>query len=254
MFCKECGSQVKDGARFCGSCGKVAPTNSENGGGATSPSPQFVNQTQAFKSELQGVKNWGKSEWLKFVSRPVVGLVVAFALLISTFLHWDSIASYGDAGTTFGWGVVILILSCVLIAAYAFEILTDPTSQVRFRIRFALVIINLVSLVGGFITVSEISSQNKFGGGISVGPGLTLSILCSVLGIASAAAQIFLSWSNGGASFGAAATARTSRNPQGPSNAPVASADEISKFADLRDRGIISEEEFQAQRDRLLGK
>jgi hypothetical protein len=39
----------------------------------------------------------------------------------------------------------------------------------------------------------------------------------------------------------------------GASPAPVDVADQLGKFAKLRDQGILSEEEFQAQKDKLLG-
>jgi hypothetical protein len=42
--------------------------------------------------------------------------------------------------------------------------------------------------------------------------------------------------------------------PAGPAAAAAATADALTKLADLRDRGVLSEEEFEAQKKRLLGE
>jgi len=42
--------------------------------------------------------------------------------------------------------------------------------------------------------------------------------------------------------------------PQDPPSGPNNVADQLTKLADLRDRGILSETEFQAQKARLLGE
>jgi len=41
--------------------------------------------------------------------------------------------------------------------------------------------------------------------------------------------------------------------PAPPAPAPASTADELTKLADLRDRGVLTEEEFQAQKQRVLG-
>lgn len=51
--------------------------------------------------------------------------------------------------------------------------------------------------------------------------------------------------------------ALTARNGGSSASTPVPSAnvgEELTKFADLRDRGVLSEEEFTEQKDRLLGQ
>jgi hypothetical protein len=53
-----------------------------------------------------------------------------------------------------------------------------------------------------------------------------------------------------GGSTGAAATAPP---PAQPPTAPLSVADELTKLAQLRDAGLLSEDEFAAQRARLLG-
>jgi hypothetical protein len=42
------------------------------------------------------------------------------------------------------------------------------------------------------------------------------------------------------------------QRPQSGSAGSISRADEIAKLADLRDRGAISEKQFEAERDRLL--
>jgi hypothetical protein len=39
-----------------------------------------------------------------------------------------------------------------------------------------------------------------------------------------------------------------------PSSGPVSVADELQKLADLRDRGVLTQEEFEAQKAKLLGE
>ena len=41
--------------------------------------------------------------------------------------------------------------------------------------------------------------------------------------------------------------------PPAPSGASASTTEELSRLADLRDRGVLTEEEFQAQKARLLG-
>ncbi len=40
----------------------------------------------------------------------------------------------------------------------------------------------------------------------------------------------------------------------GAAAGPAATADALTKLADLRDRGALTDDEFQAQKDKLLGK
>jgi hypothetical protein len=42
--------------------------------------------------------------------------------------------------------------------------------------------------------------------------------------------------------------------PQNPPSGPVNAADQLTKLADLRDRGVLSEAEFQAPKARLLAE
>lgn len=42
-------------------------------------------------------------------------------------------------------------------------------------------------------------------------------------------------------------------SPVPPEEAPVNVADELTKLADLRDRGILTDQEFSAQKVKLLG-
>jgi len=45
----------------------------------------------------------------------------------------------------------------------------------------------------------------------------------------------------------------TELSPSPPAGAATSAADELKKWADLRDNGLITEEEFQAKKDQLLG-
>ncbi len=45
MFCKNCGKEIPDGAKFCGSCGKTA---------------ELVTKTEDFQSTAQKTKSTGK--------------------------------------------------------------------------------------------------------------------------------------------------------------------------------------------------
>jgi hypothetical protein len=48
------------------------------------------------------------------------------------------------------------------------------------------------------------------------------------------------------------APAPTADTPAGAPSPPISVADELMKFVQLRDQGIITEEQFEAQRARLL--
>ena len=49
-------------------------------------------------------------------------------------------------------------------------------------------------------------------------------------------------------------TNNVSQIPQHQSQSQISHADELKKIADLKDRGVISEEEFKRMKEKIIGK
>ena len=74
MFCRNCGSQLKEGAEFCPSCGTKAPvqTQAQN----QVQQSQVVNQPAPVYSNQATVKNFGGSKGL------IIGLSIGIGVLV----------------------------------------------------------------------------------------------------------------------------------------------------------------------------
>jgi hypothetical protein len=203
---------------------------------------------------------------LDFANNPALGLATVFVMCIGVFMPWFQLTqvSRGDNGLNYTWGVVILAIGFILAASYIFEILTSPSDQIRFRISFVFAILEIIAIIGSCVAIYEISGDihaNDLAAGARVGSGLYVTLIFAILGFIVASAQTYAVWKTGGATMNVIKTSTrestATRNAQSSeSTAPQFTgsiAEELSRFGDLRDRGVLSEQEFQAQKNRLLG-
>ena len=265
MICGNCTTTVKEGATFCGNCGTPQePQDLATGNVAGRASTQTTLRGALSLGRLPS-KNWSKSEWLDFANNPALGLATVFVMCIGVFMPWFQLTqvSSGDNGLTYTWGVVILAIGFILAASYIFEILTSPSDHLRFRISFVFAILEIIAIIGSCVAIAETSGdiRDHFGGGARVGSGLYVTLIFAILGFIVASAQTYAVWKTGGATMNVIKTSTrestATRNAQSSeSTAPQFAgsiAEELSRFGDLRDRGVLSEQEFQAQKNRLLG-
>ena len=107
----------------------------------------------------------------------------------------------------------------------------------------------LIAVVLKWIDLNGLADES--GGQLSIGAGVYLSLVGSLLLIASAVPSIVeLIKEAKGSSGEATATAAGSNQPASPT---MSAADEIERLAGLLERGILTQEEFDTKKKELLG-
>ena len=107
----------------------------------------------------------------------------------------------------------------------------------------------LIAVVMKWIDLNGLADES--GGQLSIGAGVYLSLVGSLLLIASAVPSIVELIKEAKGSAGEATT--TAAGSTQPASPTMSAADEIERLAGLLERGILTEEEFDAKKKELLG-
>ncbi len=220
---------------------------------------------EQFTSRSWGVLNPIKN-YVAFTNKSDdrLGIVLSAILLISTFLPWSSeggsgVYLYTNRGIDYAWGVVIFILAFAQLVAYVYARTIDLEPATKFRLDFAHTVIGVIALIGVAVSQKWNSDHWLF-------YGTTTEYGLVVAGIAAFAVTAFaiirmIAIRKSGVDLKARSTSKSmvekvteavqNQTHQAPQVASI--ADELKKFSDLREQGIITDDQFEAQRNKLLG-
>lgn len=107
----------------------------------------------------------------------------------------------------------------------------------------------LIAVVMKWVDLNGLADES--GGQLSIGAGVYLSLVGSLLLIASAVPSIVELIKEAKGSTGEATT--TAAGSTQPASPTMSAADEIERLAGLLERGILTQEEFDAKKKELLG-
>jgi len=238
MNCPSCSSENQANAAFCRSCGKAlnAPSQGEE-----------KTEKQSLKAKLSNEKIVAFIE--EYVEdRPVIPMVASGLLVLGVLLPWASMPWESLTGFHYFWGIVVFIIGVAQLIAYGYELLSKPDPNTRFRFCFGNSVAALIAFIG-----TCLGFQTDSGNLLTPGVGLYVSLLGSVVALASAGFRTYELWRTGKVQL--AVSGPDSRSPGASSKykAKGSQADEIQKLGNLKQQGLISDEEFEAQKKKIFG-
>lgn len=201
-----------------------------------------------------------------------VGALGGLLALIGALIAWATAPGFGSVGgTAFTQGEVVLALAIIALGGIAWRHLVGEdkelapwTERVVPLLGVASVSRNsphwvwvdrAVSVLGAIILVVTIvkwvSLEKDFGGESSIGAGIYLALVGSLVMIASGIptiAGIFKADKDAADGPETSAAASTQE-----ANSSMSAIDEIERLAGLLERGILTQEEFDAKKKQLLG-
>ena len=193
-----------------------------------------------------------------------LGIVLSAILLISTFLPWSTAGGsgvylYTNIGLVYSWGVVIIILAFAQLVAYVYARTIDLEPATKFRLDFAHAVIGVIALIGVAASQKEISdawivdgSQSKYGIVIAGIAAFAVLLFAIIRMVEIRKSGVDLKVTSSAQSMVEKVTEAVQKQThQAPQVASI--ADELKKFSDLREQGIITDDQFEVQRNKLLG-
>jgi len=241
-MCNRCGMSVS--GKFCERCG-----HSVDQAASLSPitAPRSIETSSQNSSGLKLFQNVEKlSEWS-------FGIGSAAAVLISTMLPWSTF--WGQVNMSgrsdFAWGEVMFFVSLLQIVAFLFIKFRESTDEVRVKLDFVHGVIAALFLLGVVISGSWVNSDPR-----RIAYGYPIAVLATLFAAATAGSRIYLARVTGTATTKTKVVRVEVPTPQAPVQASVgdsSTAEALQKFFDLKVSGAISEEEYEAQKKKILG-
>lgn len=184
MFCKNCGSQIADGTKFCPSCGK--PTGLGSAGSTPNPGSSPAQPHSAHTPSMPAAHAMGRTFGNKFNIGNIIVWAGCVVAMLSLFLNFASVSVFGYSES------ITLIKSDDGIF---FVIIILAVAVVNF---FRLHIVDLViSCIGFLLLLLEFSNARKQLGSlmsmVDYGAGRTVLVLGLLLMIGGSIAGIVLS-------------------------------------------------------------
>jgi len=237
MNCPSCSSENQTDAAFCKSCGEAL--NAPSQGEAKTEKPSL-------KAKLSNEKLVAFIE--EYVeNRPVVPMVASGLLVLGVLLPWASMPWESLTGFHYFWGIVVFIIGVAQLIAYGYELLSKPDPSTRFRFCFGNSVAALIALIGTCLGF-QADSENL----LTPGVGLYVSLVGSIVALASAGFRTYELWRTGNVQLASGGFARRSPSAGSKYKATGSQADEIQKLGNLRKQGLITDEEFDAQKKKIL--
>jgi hypothetical protein len=193
MFCTQCGSQNRDGARFCVGCGAPLPAPVAAPAPQQAPPSPWAQQAPPPQQAWQPAEAYMPRAGQGRTSSPL-GELLQFAMpaggllmLISAFLPWAT-ASFGEysesaSGLDVGArGVFVLLFGLALIGAYL-ALRFVPSLWAIPNLRVVVVIgLGLILLATIIILITVFTDVGDTEGMLSIGFGVFVAIAGAVLG------------------------------------------------------------------------
>ena len=170
--------------------------------------------------------------------------------LLGAVLAWLTAPGYSESlsGLDFTEGKIALAFAVVSLLAVGGRAALDkahPKSPFGIPLDIAVVLLGLAILITVSAKWADLDELVKLSGGdFSIGAGPYLGVFGSLFLMASGGLSVITGIIN----------ARKTSNESPQAAAPAGSSlDELEKWADLLERGIITQEEFDAKKKELLG-
>jgi hypothetical protein len=254
MNCDHCGYALGD-VKFCTNCGqpridlipKIIFDESLEETKANQSGPV------ADKFDVSNLENLEESQIYPFKVALSIALIICCVLPWSSQVNGYSLTTEQNIGIGhYSWAVLILLLAIAQLIEFSFLRLSNVSAVTIFKLDFVNAVIGMIAVVGASIAINQNSQDlisNSFGVFLTIMIGV-FTFLLSTVSISNARSK--------GVHLEKSLTIsqivdqlKTTDQPK--SNSNISIADELKKFAGLRDEGIISESEFDAQRKKLLG-
>ena len=253
MNCDHCGHVLGD-VKFCTNCGQPRVDLFPKIVSGDSSKETNANQSSsvADKFDISDLKNLEESQIFPFK------VALSISLIICCVLPWSSQVGYSltteqNIGVGhYSWAVVILLLAIAQLIEFSYFRVSNVSAVTIFKLDFVNAVVGVIAVLGASIAISQNSQalvSNSFGVFLTIIIGV-FTFLLSTVSISNARSK--------GVHLEKSLTIsqivdqlKTTDQPN--SNSNISIADELKKFAGLRDEGIISESEFNAQRKKLLG-
>jgi len=191
MFCTQCGTQNRDGARFCVGCGALLPAAvpapapppapPPSWASPAPPPPQAWPPAQAYMPPARGGKTLSPVAELLQFAMPIGGLL----MVIGVFLPWltDGYDSVNGLHSVLGGrGVIVLLLGLALIGGYlALRFVPSLWATSKLRVIVAIVV-GLVLVATIIVLITVFSDVGDTMGLLSVAFGAFVALAGAVLG------------------------------------------------------------------------
>ena len=253
-FCGKCGFENLANKKFCTKCGQPFAHS-------TSQSAKWADKVYAVQQPSKVEKEVSLPHSIRTYDELNIGIVLSAILLISPLLPWssqvneyDPSASISNIGLKYSWGVVVIILAFVQLVAYIYTRTLKLEPAMKFRLDFVHAVTGVIAVIG--VAISQKENSNLM---VKTGVGLI------VTGIAAFAAVVFaivrmVELRKSGVDLKLRSSAQIMAEKvteavqsQASQVSKVASiADELRKLSDLREQGIITDEQFETLRNKLL--
>ncbi len=248
-MCNRCG--LSTNGKFCARCGYSMEQ-------AASPSPIVAPGSFEKSAQVSGIQKTFENalsfDNVKKLSEWSFGIGSAGAVLFSTMLPWST--EWGgrvhEKGmSNYAWGKVMFFVSILQIIAFLFIKFRESTDEVRVKLDFAHGVIAAAFLLGVVISGSWVNSDSR-----SIGYGFPIAVLATLFTAATAGSRIYLARVTGAATTKTKVVRVEVPTPQAPVQASAdnaSTAEALQKFFDLKVSGAISDEEYEAQKKKILG-
>ena len=217
---------------------------------AASPSPIVAPGSFEKSAQVSGIQK--TFENVKKLSEWSFGIGSAGAVLFSTMLPWSTQWRVHESGmSNYAWGKVMFFVSILQIIAFLFIKFRESTDEVRVKLDFAHGVIAAAFLLGVVISGSWVNSDGR-----SIGYGFPIAVLATLFAAATAGSRIYLARVTGAATTKTKVVRVEVPTPQAPVQASAdnaSTAEALQKFFDLKASGAISDEEYEAQKKKILG-
>ena len=205
-----------------------------------------------------------------------LGALGGLLALIGALVAWATVAAYDESATgmDFAEGEVVLAFAILSLVAIGWRHLIGETQETAPWLNKAASYLGIastsrgsphwawvdraVSLAGIAILIAVVLKwvdlnglADESGGALSIGAGIYLGLVGSLMLIASAVPSIVELVNTARGSTDEAKTSAAASTPE--ASQPGSAADEIEKLAGLLERGVLTQEEFDAKKKELLG-
>jgi len=237
--------------KFCERCGHSIDQ-------AAAPAQWPSRSVSERNAQVSGVQKFLESalsfENVKKLSEWSFGIASSVALLISTTLPWSTFKYGGGvnfSGLDFVWGRIMFSTSLLQLIVFLFVKFRESTDEVRARLDFFHGVIAALCLLGVVVSGSGVNADNR-----SINAGYAVAVLATLFAAATAGSRIYLARVTGAATTKTKVVrveVPTSQAPVQASVGDASTAEALQKFFDLKVSGAISEEEYEAQKKKILG-
>ena len=153
MFCRHCGTQLPEDAKFCSACGQsqdASPVQQI----VADPYPVFVNQEEAFTlNSSHRLKKLSKNAWITYI------ICALFSLLIGVYILFFQTGKISTEGLYINGEEIVAEKIVTLDFAQTMELMQEELPQDVYAVFVAilclLIVLEIVTFIMGFLACKK---------------------------------------------------------------------------------------------------